>query len=339
MKFFIPIISLAILLSQSTTVFAVEKTTSQSSPLTNEKRTHYREQEIKSKYQEVMANLRKQKEKRDAFLSRLERYKEYHYPIIEGKKVLPIPYLTLPFRKADVHGRYDITEGWMYSTGESAIHGFTEHDGVDFALPYGTPVVAPADGYAMSSYHTFWILNEDGSKRTYEGKPIRFGLGYFVQMYIPSVNRYIQIAHLSDVDAAIPFSTPSANGEDWVPSNHTLSVPDLKMSPQYVKVRKGQVIGKVGFSGLGWGYEEYEAGATRPIAIDPTVKKSWDEPHIHFEDFWRDQTTGVKMANRDPYGIYGTTADYPTPTRKGEPMMTPLFLRGINPFLPKFADE
>jgi len=330
-KLLLTALFLAIYLTATNPLYASEQD--------QEKKRHYHNQEMNSKYQEAIAGFRN-KEQREAFFTRLERYKTHHFPVVEGnQQVLPIPYLTLPFRKADTNKTYDITEGWMYSEGEKAIHGFAEHNGVDFALPYGTPVVAPADGYAMSSYHTFWILNDDGTKRTYQGKPIRFGLGYFVQMYIPSVNRYIQMAHLSDVDAAIPFSLPIASGDDWVPTNHTLSVNDLKNSTQYVQVKKGQVIGRVGFSGLAWDYEEYSSGSARPVAIDPNVKKSWDEPHIHFEDFWRDQTTGQKVANRDPYGIYGTTLDYPTPDRRGTIMISPLWLRGEHTRLPKFADE
>ncbi|MEK7571234.1 MAG: M23 family metallopeptidase [Patescibacteria group bacterium] len=303
----------------------------------HEQKVLQRRHEIDSKYEEVMVRLRDKTAEHEDWITRLERYKMYHFPVIEGKKVLPIKYLTLPFRKVDVGGLYDITEGWIYSDEEQAIHGFVSHNGIDFAIPYGTPVVAPADGYAMSSYHTFWLRDENGEILTYLGKPLRFGLGNFVQMYIPSANRYIQMAHLSDVDLAIPFSLPFENEGDWVPTNHTLSVPALKESPQYVQVRKGQVLGKVGYSGLSWGYEDYQAGATRPVQIDPSVNQSWDEPHIHFEDFWRHQTEAYKMANRDPYGIYSTAEDYPTPARRGVRMLTPLFYRGTDG-LPRFAE-
>lgn len=259
-----------------------------------------------------------------------------HYPIIEGKEVPADPYLTLPFREADLEGQYDITEGWRYSQEEHAIHGFVNHYAIDIAVPFGTQVVAPADGYAMSTYQTFWIKNDDGTTRTYQGKPLRFGLGNFVQLYVPSVNRFVQLGHLSDVDPAIPFSLPIADGEDWTPTNHTLKIIELQNHPMVVKVKKGQFLGKVGYSGLAFGYEDYEAGATRPVQIDPKTQKSWDEPHVHLEDFYRDQSTGLKIANRDPFGIYSTRIDYPTPTRKGIRGRNPLFSMGNNS-LPGFA--
>lgn len=267
---------------------------------------------------------------------RLARHREFHYPIIEGKEVPADPYLTLPFRESDVKSGYDITEGWIYSQEEQAIHGFIDHNAVDIAGPYGTLVTAPSDGFAMSSYHTFWLKDNSGRTKTYQGKPLRFGLGYFVQMYIPSVNRFIQMAHLSDIDPSIPFSVPVANGDDWSPTNHTLKVTDIRNHPQIVEVKRGMPLGKIGFSGLAFGYEDYSAGVQRPVKIDPNIQKSWDEPHVHFEEFWRDQNTGQKI-QRDPYGIYSTARDYPTLTRKGLNGENPLFFIGNNS-LPVFAE-
>src|SRR3989338_8521809 len=158
----------------STPILAVEPISFESHLQSAQEKIVQRQQEIDSKYQEVIVKLREKQTKYEDLFSRLEQYQEHHYPVIEGQQVLPIPYLTLPFREADVGGHYDITEGWIYSDEETAIHGFTAHNGIDFAITYGTPVVAPADGYALSSYHTFWIRNDDGSIRTYQGKPLRF---------------------------------------------------------------------------------------------------------------------------------------------------------------------
>lgn len=250
-----------------------------------------------------------------------QRHREFHYPKIEGKEVPATPYLTLPFRSRDIpEFGYEITEGWEYSKEESAIHGLKNHRGVDIAVPYGTLVVAPADGYAMSSYHTRWIKDEAGKEKTYEGKSIRFGLGYFIQMYIPGVNRFVQLAHLSELDPAIPFSKPVYNRptDNWNPVNHTLRIHELKDHPAVVFVGRGTPLGKVGFSGLAWGYKDYNPQTERPVAPDPEKFKSWDEPHVHLEDFWRDQGTGEKGWQRDPYAIYLTAGYYPDP-KKDQP--------------------
>lgn len=215
-----------------------------------------------------------------------QRHAENHYPKIEGKEIRAIPYLTLPSQSQDVKS-YEITEGWEYSKKESEIHGFKTHNGVDLAVPYGTLVVAPADGYALSSYHTFWVKDKEGRTRIYEGKTICFVLGYFVQMYIPKVNRFIQLAHLSEIDSGIPFSKPVYNRptDGWNPVNHTLRINELKDHPAVAFVKKGTHLGKVGFSGLSWGYEDYNPETGKPIVPDPGKFKSWDESHVHLEDF------------------------------------------------------
>lgn len=273
-------------------------------------------------------------------MERQDRFTKYHHPIVEGKKVPTVPYLSLPFKKTDFteskNTSYDITEGWLYSQAEKSIHGFNHHVGIDFAVAYGTPLVAPTDGYAMSSYHTFWLKNNNNRIKTYQNKPLRFGLGNFIQIYIPEVNRFIQIGHLSDIDKNIPFSQPILHEDDWLPTNHTLTIQELINDPKVVKIARGQLLGRVGFSGLGWGYTDYQAGCDRPLILDPEKYSSWDEPHVHYEECYRDQTDGKKFAQRDPYGIYSIFSDYPTPVRQGVLSQEPLFFMDDN-HLPQFA--
>lgn len=259
------------------------------------------------------------------------RWQEFHHPIVEGKETEAIPYLSLPFQSGTV---YRVTEGWEYSREETTIHGFVNHKGIDLAAPYGTSVVAPADGYAMTSYHTTWIRT--GKEiRTYQGKPIRYGLGNFIQIYIPTINRFVQLGHLSEIDPTIPFSMPVEESGDWQPTNHTLPASEIVKNSAYVPVKKGQPLGRVGYSGLGLGYEDYRAGEKRPLIIDPNQYKSWDEPHVHLEEFYRDQKTGTKGWQRDPYGIYLTAEYYPDTTHNQPFGKEPLFL--LNGNLPVFA--
>ncbi len=280
--------------------------------------------------------------------AQLSWYEGLHHPIVNGKKIEATAYLTLPFRKKDIISHslspnepYDIYQGFIYSSDELKIHrGNPIHAGIDYSLPYGTPVVAPADGYALSSYLSTWVKDEETQQtKLYQGKPIRYGYGYFVRMYIPSNERFIDIAHMSDIDTAIPFNPPEKKEDGWEPTKYNMKIDEWKSSPHVVFIKRGTVIGKVGYSGLGWGTEEeWQEGATRPVVTDPAVFKSWDKPHIHLEEFSIDQKTGAKGWHRDPYGIYDTFDSYPTPTRHTQMGKDPIFILGSDN-LPKYTDE
>ncbi|GEM_PF-1741691 len=273
--------------------------------------------------------------------SQLSWHEVLHTPIVNGKKIEATAYLTLPFRRSDVKVPYNIYQGFIYSADELKIHGGNPvHGGIDYHLPYGTPIVAPADGYATSSYLSTWVKDEETRQtKLYQGKPIRYGFGYFVRMYIPSTDRYLDIAHMSDVDSAVPFSPPEKKEDGWYPTKYDMKTDEWKSSPNAVFVKKGSIIGAVGYSGLGWGTEEeWHEGATRPVVTDPTVFKSWDKPHIHFEEFSIDQEKGIKGWQRDPYAIYDTYDYYPTPTRHTTMGKDPLFYVGTDA-LPKYADD
>ncbi|QQG43982.1 MAG: hypothetical protein HYW86_03920 [Candidatus Roizmanbacteria bacterium] len=263
----------------------------------------------------------------------------FHFPTINSIKINATPYLTLPFRKADLQRPYEISEGWVYSADEIKIHqGNPIHLGVDFALPYGTPVVAPADGYAMSSYQSFRIKDSWNNIRTYQGKQLNVGFGYFVSIYNPEADRFVDLTHLSDVDPQIPFSPPFKTEDGWAPTNHNEDPEKFMKNPYVAFIKKGTVIGKVGYSGLTWGYEEYKEGAKRPVVLDNNTNKSWDEPHIHFAEFFRDPKTHEINYLRDPYDIYDVFTSYPTLNRKTTVGPNPLFFLN-NEGLPKYADE
>lgn len=232
-------------------------------------------------------------------------------------------YLYLPFKESELvrspenYAIYDITEGWTYSDFEHSVHGFRTHSGVDLAVDYGTRVYAPCDGFAMSSYATRWLYNADGKIRTYQGKPMRFGLGYFVQIYNPDENRYVILGHLSDTPKNMPFSMPAQEKNDWVPTNQTVPIKQMSSHPFMTKVKRGDLIGYVGYSGIGWGYEDYFEGSKRPNAIDPEKQKNWDEPHVHFEEYFLNLRTGSREDRRCVYGLYKDYTSYPTPKRRG----------------------
>ncbi len=218
-----------------------------------------------------------------------------------------VPFLTLPFTKQ----YYKITEGWHYSEQEKSIHGFVGHAAVDFALKRGTPVLAAADGIAISSYLSFPVKNEDGSPRLYQGKPVGYGFGYFVQVYHPENGLYTAYGHLEKVAENIKFFKPRKMGEKLWPVGHKLD-PNSSNYPGTL-VKRGEVIGFSGDSGLTWGYSDY------PKRPDPSQFPSWDEEHLHFEVFER---YGSRKKKRyfDPYGIKGEELDYPDSYKPGKPM-------------------
>ncbi len=258
-----------------------------------------------------------------------KRHGKFHHPEINGVSTVTERYLTLPFF-SDV-GSYQITEGWMYSRAEKAIHGYRIHGAVDFQVPYGTPVTAPCDGIAISSYHSFPLKDSDRNIKKLEGKELYFGLGYFVQIYVEHLNRYVQLGHLSKIDETIPFSMPKLEEGTWNPTNHDFNPSNLIDSGKAVLVKRGDLLGKVGFSGLRLGYDEYN-GEERPLLLDTLKFKSYDEPHLHFEETGRDEK-GKKGWQRDPYDIYLTARNYPTPSRQRIMGEEPLFILGENGLL------
>ncbi len=273
-----------------------------------------------------------------------QRHRENHRPQVNGRQVEPVPYLALPFRRADLGKEqpYTITEGWQYSMHERGIHGLELHGGVDYAVDYGTPVVAPCDGVAIASYHGIYLPNRSGALRKFQDKEVGLGLGLFVQIWTPD-NRIVQLAHLSSIDDKIPFSLPEQDEHDpfvWTPQNHTLNRLERVTHQLVVPVRKGEPIGAVGTSGLRWGkYQELVIDNGRPRIIEKAIGEwSWDEPHLHFEEAERDEQTGVKGGQRDPYDIYLTGRRYPTHTKPLPMGPEPLFELDKSG-LPKFAEE
>lgn len=214
------------------------------------------------------------------------------------------PFLSPPFAAKT---KFQITEGWIYSKQENKIHGFEIHRGLDFACRRGTPVLAPADGFAFSSFSLSYAGKKDGTivwlrseARLYKGKFVGFGLGNFIQIYHPRQRLYTSFGHLENVAESLPYFEPTAEGDGWKPK--IIFYPEIIKSGK--KVKRGEIIGYVGDSGISWGYKE------RPgFRPDPKKYPSWDETHTHFEIFSRDES-GKKEFRYDPFGIYGGLDEY-----------------------------
>lgn len=214
------------------------------------------------------------------------------------------PFLFLPFRQGT---KFKITEGWKYSVQEKRIHGFELHRGVDFAAKRGTPILAPADGFAFSSFslafagvekETFVTKSTEAKK--YRGKFIGFGLGNFVQIFNPKEKIYLSFGHLEKVAPKIPFFEPQPKDDAFDP----VVLFGNKLKKQGRFINRGEVIGYMGDSGCSWGY--LEKPGFRP---DHRKFFSWDEVHTHFEVFTRDKK-GKKNLRLDPFDIYGGFEKY-----------------------------
>lgn len=211
------------------------------------------------------------------------------------------PFLTIPLAKAGA--KLEISQGWVYSEDERSIHpGIPTHFAVDFPAPWGTPVYAPADGVALSSYHTYDMVDS-------QGRTIGYGLGLFVAIWHDKQQLYTSYSHLSGVnDKLVPYIQPSLENGNWQPRRALyISVETFKTMAKPVK--RGELIGYIGYSGLRLGYPEVPSN---PPKIDPTVNKTWDPhgAHLHWEVYTRTTDGGKKDKRLDPFSFYGQREKY-----------------------------
>lgn len=224
-------------------------------------------------------------------------------PVIAAPAVMaadsgPKPFLSVPFSYAE-REKLTISEGWKYTEEEKAVHGYATHYAVDFAAPRGTPIYAATSGYAISSFHIAYAGE-------HEGKKVGFGLGRFVQIWNPQQKVYVSYSHLDGVGAGIPYIAPKKGktAEGLVTYDPTIVYQPLAEVMKVAKfVRKGQLVGYVGDTGLSWGYQEN--------LTKRDVKKypSWDETHLHFE-VYRRSAGGSKAERYDPFGFYAAAEVY-----------------------------
>jgi murein DD-endopeptidase MepM/ murein hydrolase activator NlpD len=208
------------------------------------------------------------------------------------------PFLTLPVKQQVV-----ITEGWNYDA-EVKFHPDTQiHSAVDFQAPRGTPVFAAADGLAVQSFHTSYLdkpyVDESGKSHR-----LGFGIGHFIQIWHPEQQVFTSYCHLEKVDPAVPYVAPTGEHGLYAPAVVYLPLDEMLKSCKPVK--RGQLIGYIGDTGLSDNYEE-SPDVTRDHGKLPT----WDPagPHLHFEVYTRN-AVGRKDQRWDPYGIYGKASNY-----------------------------
>jgi len=205
-----------------------------------------------------------------------------------------------------------ITEGWIYSKEEQAIHGDVNHKALDIALPYGSPVFAMADGYALASFETYPTFSQ-------RGQEIGLGGGLLVVIWHPELQLFTQYLHLSDITQTMPYHEPTAytnsdGFESWTPS--AIVKPSTEfVTQQVIYVKQGDLIGHIGTSGLALNQDEVPSA-------NPVKLGSWDEPHLHVQAHGDRNEEG----QRDPKTIYDMTDIYESADGESEDDIPYLFV-------------
>lgn len=201
------------------------------------------------------------------------------------------PFLTLPFKSE----LYKIGGGWFYRSEDlvTKFVGHNRHFAVDFKLPRKTPILAAASGWAIASYHHYLLRQKKDRRRfiRFRGISVGVGQGNFVIVHHPKQKLFTQYGHLEKINPQIFFYRPKKKRALFQP-------PVKKFQPRFFNrknarwVKKGEVIGWVGESGIIGG---------------------WDEPHLHFEVYRYRDKEGRKPKDSylDPYDIYKTADYYP----------------------------
>lgn len=236
---------------------------------------------------------------------------------------LPEPFLRLPFSRhlAQGVGTRNISEGWFYGA-ERGIHGMETHHAIDFNLPYGADVLAPADGWAARTYVS-WMTTI-----RYQGKRVGFGLGLWLMTLhkVPGTDVYwwTKMAHLSDIKEHIRYLRPKRDRDgDWYEPKRgrdNLYRPDPVLAQEFTPIKCGEVLGKVGDTGIEWDWRD-EFGAEMGVVFQRNRRMlpPWDDDtHLHFEVFrrvngspkrrWQLNTDRISV---DPFGLYGQVRQWP----------------------------
>jgi hypothetical protein len=193
-------------------------------------------------------------------------------------------------------------------------------------------------GYFVQIYHPYRISRVKGGRITIYGQLSKFGEGIYAKTHKPLrldykegiiknnkekrkykegrkeiqekirntkrlTRRYPWIKSLY----GYPFSDSIKKKESFMYTPQELKELASKGN-KYVKwVEQGDIIGYIGVSGLIHGRLKYIENWRRP---NLRKIKSWDKPHLHFEEAIRDWNTGERILSRDPYGIYLSKEHY-----------------------------
>ena len=233
--------------------------------------------------------------------------------LLQAKKAVArkIPAVPDPFL-GPLFGDYGVVKlgsCWNYDAAETGAHGIELHEAIDLDAPRGTEVLAPCGGWAVATWQEAPIVGSDDKQRLWQGRPVWFGTGLTVQVWVPGVG-YVQLGHLQSVIPAIPFYKPTQDkAGNLLPQNLRVPVSQYGRQVKAYRVKAGEVIGMVGVTGCGLGARTYDTWC------ECEQYSHYDVPHVHLVVFRR--TRKLRKAVRwDPFGIYGKRDRYPADPRE-----------------------
>ncbi len=241
-----------------------------------------------------------------------------------------------------------IAAGFYYQDVEVAMHGVKSHRAIDFNVPRGTTVYAPADGWYVATFGERLLTDDKGQPKHISAKhaetvnnssdltyptakqpwPAYFG-SYTIQGW-HGQGRYTQYGHMDWVNEEIPYFAPLRATSDLDLDRsrfirqelaedllfHPVLRANLKeYKSQAAFLQQGQILGVSGATGIGWNETSYDRAE---MAEDgrPDFRQAaythYDAPYLHFMVFGRRYGTSRAVKDFwDPFGIYGTVAEYP----------------------------
>lgn len=230
-----------------------------------------------------------------------------------------MPHFSLPFHQSDLPEWYALSEGYFYAaTVWRERHGNTIHAGIDYDVPYGTPIYSPVEGYASASYNIQRARHEDASIRTHDDTSVTYSLGYCIQIYHPQTQLFLLYGHLSYISEEIVFTPPftTDTGEQFARGFNLTSqhVASLDQCSRLVHVTRGQYLWDVWVSGIYLTDTLVQADDRPHHPLPEHQYIYYSHPHLHRNTYDR-SPDGSKQTPIDPYDIYDTADLYPDPSR------------------------
>lgn len=217
-------------------------------------------------------------------------------------------FMRIPFKRSDTPF-LKVTNGWQMSPEEAIVTGDSDdHAAVDYeGVKYGTPLYAPADGWAWYSYQSFPFRYQGPYNPANPADPNTFwrdpytgregylgAAGLFVEMQFDQEvkrpdgtslgNIATQFFHLKEVAPGIKYMPPvrdtdviAHNGQHikiWTPA---VNKPQQYMRANATPIKKGDLVAWMGDTGINFGYDDnFDVATGKVIQRNRVSLPPWD---------------------------------------------------------------